>query len=190
MRKGWVLFWVFLAIGASGCSVAPKISDQGGLESASGLILNDHVWSLQGRLAVVKNNAAESVRIKWQHWPGREKLVVYGPLGRQLVVIVLEGRNVVVDYGADNKIILQDVTRGVDFGLGFEVPMLAFRYWILGLPAPDNQFIYVPEGFIQNGWRVFFARIVKVQRYSLPKKVQLSYGDVKLKLLVDQWQLM
>ncbi|MBT5437140.1 MAG: hypothetical protein HOK93_06175, partial [Methylococcales bacterium] len=116
MRKGWVLFWVFLAIGASGCSVAPKISDQGGLESASGLILNDHVWSLQGRLAVVKNNAAESVRIKWQHWPDREKLVVYGPLGRQLVVIVLEGRSVVVDYGADNKIILQDVTRGVDFG--------------------------------------------------------------------------
>ena len=126
MQKGWVLFWVFLAIGVSGCSVAPKISDQGGLESASGLILNDHVWSLQGRLAVIKNNAAESVRIKWQHWPSREKLVVYGPLGRQLVVIVLEGGSVVVDYGADNKIMLQDVTQGVDFGLGFEVPILAF----------------------------------------------------------------
>jgi outer membrane biogenesis lipoprotein LolB len=48
----------------------------------------------------------------------------------------------------------------------------------------------VPEGFIQQGWRVFISKVVKVEQYSLPKKVQLSYGDVKLKLLVDQWQLM
>ncbi|HHZ71432.1 MAG TPA: outer membrane lipoprotein LolB [Methylococcaceae bacterium] len=190
MRKGWVLLWGLLVIGGSGCSITPEISDQEGLESASSLILNDHAWSLRGRLAIVKNNAAESVRIKWQHWPDSEKLAVYGPLGRQLVVIVLEGRSVVIDYGADNKRILQDVTKGVDFGLGFEVPILAFRYWLLGLPAPGNQFVYVPEGFIQQGWRVFISKVVKVEQYSLPKKVQLSYGDVKLKLLVDQWQLM
>ncbi len=46
---------------------------------------------------------------------------------------------------------MSSLTEGLDLGLGFDVPIVAFRYWVLGLPAPGSQFVYEPDGFIQRG---------------------------------------
>ncbi len=189
MRKEWTLLWFFWVLGVSGCSIAPKVSDHGGIDLDSSFIFSEHDWVFRGRLAVKNNGVAESVRIKWQHDSGGERLVLYGPLGRQLVVVLLMGESIVVDYGAGNKITQQDIAQGVDFGLGFEVPILAFRYWVLGLPAPNQQFVDTPEGFKQQGWHVLISKMNKVEMYNLPKKIQFSHEAVRLKLLVDQWQL-
>lgn len=189
MWKEWSLFWFFFALGMSGCSIVPKDSDHGRVETDSSFIFSDHDWILRGRLAVKNNNVAESVRMKWQHGFDSERLVLYGPLGRQLVVVLLMGKSIVIDYGAGNKITLQDVAQSVDFGLGFEIPILAFRHWVLGLPAPNQQFVYAPEGFKQQGWHISISKMNKVEKYNLPKKIQFSHEAVRLKLLVDQWQL-
>ena len=119
MRKEWALLWFFWVLGVSGCSIAPKVSDHGGIDLDSSFIFSEHDWVFRGRLAVKNNNVAESARIKWQHDSDGERLVLYGPLGRQLVVVLLMGESIVVDYGAGNKITLQDIAQGVDFGLGF-----------------------------------------------------------------------
>lgn len=191
MRKAWVLLCGGLAIVASGCAVVPESTGHEQLELAQALVLKERAWSLSGRLALKRNNVAESVRIKWQHnsSPSSERLAVYGPLGRQWVVINLVGDSVVVDYGTGREKTVSSLTEGLDLGLGFDVPIVAFRYWVLGLPAPGSQFVYAQDGFIQHGWRILFSKITRVDQYGLPKKIQMSYGDIKLKLLVDQWQL-
>lgn len=191
MRNGWVLFWSGLAIVASGCAVAPKSTEHERLELAQALVLKERTWSLSGRLALKRKNIAESVRIKWQHNGSlsNEQLSVYGPLGQQWAVITLVGDGVVVDYGAGRQKTVSSLTEGLDLGLGFDVPVVAFRYWVLGLPAPGSQFVYERDGFIQHDWRVVFSKITRVGQYGLPKKIQISHGDIKLKLLVDQWRL-
>jgi outer membrane lipoprotein LolB len=191
MRKAWVLLWGGLVLVASGCAVVPKSTEHAQLELTQALVLKEYAWSLSGRLALKRNHVAESVRIKWQHKssPSSERLAVYGPLGRQWVVIKLVGDSVVVDYGTGREKTVSSLTEGLDLGLGFDVPIVAFRYWVLGLPAPGSQFVYEPDGFIQRGWRILFSKITRVDQYRLPKKIQMSYGDIKLKLLVDQWQL-
>ncbi|HXY97755.1 MAG TPA: lipoprotein insertase outer membrane protein LolB, partial [Steroidobacteraceae bacterium] len=77
----------------------------------------------------------------------------------------------------------------------FEPPLTSLRYWILGVPDPASPADETLDSarqrltrLEQDGWRIDYASYVAVGSEWLPARLTLERADVKVKLLVDDWQ--
>lgn len=79
--------------------------------------------------------------------------------------------------------------------LGFDPPLASLRYWILGVPDPASPADETLDpaqqrlkSLAQGGWHIDYAGYVAVGSEWLPARLTLSRADVRVKLLVDDWQ--
>ncbi len=80
--------------------------------------------------------------------------------------------------------------------LGFDPPLSSLRYWILGVPDPTqpateelDQRQQRLQGLTQAGWHIDYTLYVAVGGESLPARLTLQRDTVRVRLLVDDWQL-
>ena len=74
------------------------------------------------------------------------------------------------------------------------VPLAAFRYWMLGVPAPDRvgpsqRATGSTPGFTQGGWVVTYEGFQPAGPWSLPARLTATTGDARVRIVVDDWQL-
>ena len=78
------------------------------------------------------------------------------------------------------------------------LPLAQLRYWMLGVPAPVGgglgsspvQMATGPvPGFVQDGWVVTLDESRVVGAWRLPVKLSATTSGVRIKLVVDDWQL-
>lgn len=146
-------------------------------------------WSFEGRLALTGKNDSWSASINWGHRADDEKIKLSGPLGQGATIIELTGDLVTIDRG-DGK--AQSSTQPEAFinqQLGMFVPVHSLRYWVIGLPAPTNSFVETANGFKQAGWLIEYKQMQSVDNQPMPHKITVSNEQVKLKLVIDQWDL-
>jgi outer membrane lipoprotein LolB len=80
---------------------------------------------------------------------------------------------------------------------GLQVPVGGLRYWILGLPAPGGvqQPVHDAQGRLQslrqNGWNIRYRAYMAddVDGLSLPRKLFLDRDGLRVRLVVERWQL-
>ncbi len=73
--------------------------------------------------------------------------------------------------------------------VGLIVPVTSLRYWVLGLPEPNSSFVDTQDGFGQSGWVNEYKQMQLVGINNLPHKMIVMNDQVKLKLIVDHWNL-
>jgi hypothetical protein len=77
--------------------------------------------------------------------------------------------------------------------LGFEPPLASLRFWILGAsdPASDAQESLDGQQRLarlqQGGWQVDYADYVLVQQQWLPRRLTVTRGSLRLRVVVDGW---
>ena len=79
---------------------------------------------------------------------------------------------------------------------GIRMPVNGLRYWLLGLPQPDkkvkNLKLDVAGRMLslqQEEWQVTVDRYQKYNGKTLPAKLVINNHHLKVRLIVDQWQL-
>jgi hypothetical protein len=71
---------------------------------------------------------------------------------------------------------------------------------MLGIPAPPDGTVATtgetsvaatttPTGFTQDGWTVSLDEMRTVGAWRVPARLSASSGDVRLRMVVDDWQL-
>lgn len=78
---------------------------------------------------------------------------------------------------------------------GWTIPLRGLRYWALGVPDPHLP--AVPEldaagrlaSLVQGGWTLTYSEYQRQGEYDLPRRFEAANGQVKLKLLIDRWDL-
>ena len=79
--------------------------------------------------------------------------------------------------------------------LGFEPPLASLRYWVLGVPdpaAPASVQLDSEQrltGLMQDGWRVDYGAYMPVGAEWLPRLMTLQREGVRVRMVVDGWQL-
>ena len=79
--------------------------------------------------------------------------------------------------------------------LGFEPPLSSLRFWVLGAidPGSGAQQSFDPQQRLarlqQGGWQVDYAEYVLVQQQWLPRRLTVTRGALRLRIVVDAWQL-
>ena len=79
--------------------------------------------------------------------------------------------------------------------LGLSAPLSSLRHWILGVPSPEHALESLRVGdkglaqsIEQGGWRVDYESYHGAE-HPLPRKLLITKDDVKLVVLVSQWNI-
>ena len=80
--------------------------------------------------------------------------------------------------------------------LGFDPPIASLRYWVLGVPDPAQPASESLDpaqqrltALTQDGWHVDYQSYMSANGEPLPARLTLLRDAVRVRLLVDDWQL-
>lgn len=151
-------------------------------------------WRLIGRLNLRVPGESGTMSIDWQQQLQQYSLVLDGPLGTAIASITGSDAGVSVTvsnetrYGSSPEDLLHTLT-------GWQFPVSYLKYWVVGLPAPGSDAKVAlnnqgyPERIEQSGWDIAYQKRSVTAEIHLPTRLTISSSDVRLGLLVSNWQL-
>lgn len=178
----------------SGCVSVPEKPIQPPLSENTRHLLALSYWKLEGRVAAKVENEGWNANLVWEHVGDQERVRLSGPFNQGAVSILVERDLIVVNDGKGASETSKDPDAWLKERLGFTVPLRRLRFWVMGIPDPDQgaQFISNPEspefkGFVQDGWQLQTQRLEVIDGKALPKKLTLHNGNISLKFVADDW---
>jgi outer membrane lipoprotein LolB len=169
------------------CTTAPVLLGRPYSRAVQNDVYALRKWSLDGRLAVAANKDSWSATLNWQHDVDVEQINLSGPLGQGAARIRLTKNQVVIDRGGKNVQTSNNPEEFIQQQLGMMVPIHSLRYWVVGLPEPEQDFIETADGFKQGQWLIEYKEMQQAGKYTMPRKVFVINSQVKLKVIIDQW---
>lgn len=145
-------------------------------------------WSFSGRMAYADLTQSFSASINWQHKPKKDQIELTFPFGQGRVLIILTKSGIVFDFGNKRLEYTKNHNLQIAKKIGTDVPILALRYWVLGLIEPKTNYTDFSDGFLQSGWRVKYQQMQVIGGQKYPKKIKAETANAKLKLLINKWQ--
>jgi outer membrane lipoprotein LolB len=200
MRRSWLraAAVVTLALSAACRTTPPTLPPSASWESRRAQLQAREHFRLQGRVAVAANGEGFNASLRWTQEGERTEMTLEGPLGVGGVQLTATGNELrlvtshgeVVDNAAAHEAL---VAR-----LGFDPPLAALRYWALGVPDPDPALPATESldpaqqrlsALTQGGWRIDYQSYTSAAGEILPARLTLQRETVRVRLLVDGWQL-
>jgi len=183
---------VILLVG--GCATAPDIAPT----RAPTALTPDRVrFELNARIGVQNGEEGMSGLLRWLHQPDADEIWFSSPLGSSIAVLVRDenGVEMVTGRGPPRRAANAEVlTREA---LGWDLPLSGLEYWILGRPAPGSGTARIERDpasgrlvhFVQDGWSIQYRRYLDTEWGSLPALINLEYGSLQIRLVVDRWEV-
>ena len=176
---------LFAALG--GCATRPPQA----LPATSESIV---AFSLNARVAVKLDDRGYTARLVWHHTAAHDSLRLLSPVGSVVGAIEADENGATLTT-SDKKVYrshdAQSLTREV---LGWDLPLGGLRYWVTG--RADPAFAVQDEQrdarqrftrLTQNDWRIDYTDYFDDS--ALPARLTLDYDRLKLRLIVDRWEL-
>ena len=149
-----------------------------------------------GRVLVKGGDKGFSGGVRWVHTNTVDNIHLLSPFGQVVAEIKSSESDTLLTtseqriYRATN---VENLTKQV---LGWRLPILGLQYWVRGVNAPktkseidrdaDGRII----GIRQDGWAItytsyFPSKLIKTER---PRVVVLKRSNLKIKLVIDNWE--
>lgn len=154
-----------------------------------------HSWRMNGRVAVKSDADSWSASLRWQQ-QAEEFDISFSSLLGQRVAQLKGDRDFASLYLPDERVLsAANISDLLGMELGWQVPMEGLRYWLVGLPVPGD---VMSKGLDASGrlqwleqldWRIEYSRYRSAGILELPKKMVLTHGDLRVRLVIDRWQI-
>ncbi len=192
--------WVsVLAVGLSACAIqppAPVFDTEPQSIAEWNLPEAPERWRLTGRLSLRLVDAGASASVDWEQMHEAYTIDLRGALGAGSLRIQ-GGANGVTLQSADGERYQADSpSELVRAFTGYSLPVRFLRWWVLGQPVPwlNGHVALDAQGraqvLWQDGWQVRMDRYqLLTPRYALPERISIERGDVRVRLLVRDWQI-
>lgn len=153
-------------------------------------------WWLSGRVAIINGTDSWNLNISWQQQDDKYVMDLSGPFGAGHARLLGTEHGVLLTDADDNQSFAMNPDNLLYEKTGVRMPVQGMKYWIRGLPTPDST-EHKPtldeygrlSRLKQAGWDVRFKRYVDVDQHELPEKVFINGHDLKVKLVIDEWNL-
>ena len=152
-------------------------------------------WKAQGRLAASNGKDGGNASFQWEQRGEHYQIKLWGPFGAGAVYLN-GGPNRVQAQQANGKTVVAKTPEELLKKIaGWTVPISGMRYWMLGLPSPNSEIRsqhFDNEGMLlnlrQENWNVEYEAYGIYKMASLPNKLQLKNGNIKVKILLTSWE--
>jgi outer membrane lipoprotein LolB len=182
------------ALLASGCATLPP-PGEGDWPARRGALQALTDWTLTGRVAVAAGEQGFSGGLRWRQAGTRAELDLRGPFGGTALAVRLDGEAITVTDASGATLGGEEARRITREYVGAPLPLPELRYWLVGVPAPDSAFRETLganarlAALEQAGWRVRYTRYAAAPGGQvLPDRIELTAGDVRLRLAVSDWR--
>jgi outer membrane lipoprotein LolB len=150
-------------------------------------------WEMRGRLAVSTGERGFQGSFAWQQDGGRLDVSVHGPLGAGALEVSGSPTQLTVTTRGERHV-LEDPETDLSELLGWWMPVESLPDWLLGLPDPSfpADLDFGPgtalDALDQRLWHVEFVGYELREGVLVPRRIDLSHEDLRLRLTVDTWQ--
>jgi outer membrane lipoprotein LolB len=153
------------------------------------VLQQSETWSLDGRVAASIGKQGWQAGLAWSQQGNITDLHFSGPLGLGASELRLTPEGLSVD-GAPPR---TDAAQILQERLGVDLPLASLRYWILGVPDPDEPSTVTrnamdrAQQLQQEGWTIDIGRYVPVGGDWLPGQLTVQRDQVRVRIAVDHW---
>jgi len=192
-----VLIFVILALNA--CTGVPskqapagnKAAYQGRAENLGAI----SEWGLVGRISLDDGDRGGSGRLQWQVKTDSSELDFHGAMGRGAWHLQINPAGAVLQEANGSEQTAADANALIQDRVGWPISVDALQWWVRGLAAPgaiederiDDQGLLV--SLDQFGWSVNFSRYASVDGVVLPKRLNASRDNYRVKLAISHWRM-
>ena len=152
-------------------------------------------FELRGRVAVATGSEGFNANVHWIQEGARSQLTLAGPLGAGGAQVTASGDDLELITAHGEQLNSTAARAQLTARLGFDPPLAALRYWVLGVPdpgAPATETLDPREqrlsALLQAGWRIDYDGYASAHGQVLPARMTLRRDAVRVRLLVDDWQ--
>jgi outer membrane lipoprotein LolB len=152
-------------------------------------------FAVTGRLSARHADDAFAAGFHWQHDPDRDIMDLTSPLGQTIAVLSGQRGSVELRSGNGHVTTASDWRELTERGLGWPLPVDGLAFWIQGVPRPGATFAAERDAssrlsvLRQDGWTIAYQVYSSdVKTSARPARMTLSYPDVELRVVIDDWQ--
>ena len=159
-------------------------------------LMRMETWNLKGRIAVRTNDESGSGSLHWTQRRDEYDLRVIAPFSGGVYELSGTAGNVSLLTPDKNMLQAGDAESLLQQAAGWRFPVSEMVFWIRGLPAPSLQvdrLLLDGENRVselsQGGWSIRYKRYTGVGGVSMPARLDLENGEVRVRLSVREWNL-
>ena len=153
-------------------------------------------FQLRGRVAVAAGGEGFNANLHWIQDGARSEVTLEGPLGVGGAQLTATGDELTVVTARGERVESEAAHQALAARLGFDPPLSSLRYWVLGVPDPAQPATESVDpaqqrlsGLTQGGWHVEYQSYESAGGEALPARLTLQRDAVRVRLLVDGWQI-
>ncbi|MCI0510447.1 outer membrane lipoprotein LolB [Chromohalobacter marismortui] len=191
-----VLLLLVLLSGCASQTTSPDQSrDRGDWDTQTERLRALEAWSIAGKVGLRTHEGAKSANIDWQQRPDTYRILISGPFGAGRTLLRGGPGNVTL-ISSEGRFEAQTPEALMEQQLGWSLPISALDYWVRGLPAPDTRKrlehddLGFPQRLQQLGWTIEYRDWTHTDDLWLPRRLVMTYGDLRATLVVTQWNPM
>ncbi|MCG5529379.1 lipoprotein insertase outer membrane protein LolB [Halorhodospira halochloris] len=196
-RRLAVVAVLAVLFGASGCALLVDEEERADAHAEFVEERKDLLrWSVSGRAAVRVNGEGATLSLRWQQRDEVFDINLSGPFGAGAVRVSGQPGAVVLNDGSGQAHSAPDPESLFATHTGYDLPVSALRYWIVGLPAEelevgdkDIDARGRPRQIVQNGWQVEFRRWESVEGIYMPSRIDIQKSAKQLRVALSSWQI-
>ncbi len=180
---------IFLALLLNGCALPPSKPVPVARPVQSGTAS----FALNGRISIEHRGKHHSAGLRWKHRAQSDEILLLAPLGQTVARVYRDDQKATLDDGSGHHQ-ADDAETLMEKILGWHLPLNGLHLWVLGLPDSDGAARIERDdmGRIsvldQSGWEVRYLRYADTSPDSMPSRLQLSHEDLRMQLLIDEWE--
>ena len=150
-------------------------------------------WTLVGKAGLRTPEENTSANLDWNQTPYYFRMLISGPFGGGRSV--LEGREGRFSLTtSEGRFEAETPEALMEEQLGWSLPVRAMPDWVRGLPGDHASYqletyeLGFPSHLQQDGWEIDYRDWEQAEGMWLPRRLVMNYGDVRITLVVNQWQ--
>ncbi|MDH5435761.1 MAG: lipoprotein insertase outer membrane protein LolB [Gammaproteobacteria bacterium] len=152
-------------------------------------------WKMTGRIAVSNETDSWHATLQWIEQPDQYMINIIAPMGQGGAQIQGDSHHVILRSDEGKTFQASTAEELLARHTGWRVPLEGMRFWARGLPKPDGTNIQKLNAsgqlaeLTQSGWLIKFKRYQRVNNLALPGKVFMDSGELKVKIVIDSWEI-
>lgn len=151
-------------------------------------------FDLKGRMSATDGSQGANGQIEWRHNAVRDEVTLYSPLGQIAARLEssLHGAELLT---SDGKLYQADSADALlPQLLGVTLPVARLAHWVQAAPPSeaevrDRDGEGRPALVIDQGWRIEYLEYHPGAADALPRRLDVSRGDARIRLIIDQWTI-
>ncbi|HBM07891.1 lipoprotein localization factor LolB [Pseudomonas sp. Choline-3u-10] len=151
-------------------------------------------WQISGKIGIQAPQDSGSGTLFWLQRQDYFDIRLSGPLGRGATRLTGRPDAVALEVAGQGRFEADSPEALVESQLGWQLPVSNLLWWVRGLPAPDSRsrIALNANGQLaslkQDGWDVQYLSYTEEDGYPLPNRIKLAGRDLKITLVVKDWQ--